>query len=848
MEEPRAISQEGAAAGEERFRALFQYSPDVILVFDRDGIITDVNAAIARLGTVSRERMIGRHFGYLSTPEERERNQQYFERVIAGETCYFETFARTRGERPLSVSLTVVPLCTAAAVTGAFAIVRDVTFERDAARMIREQGRALIESEVRLRSLFANFPDGVVALDRDGTIADANDACLRIGDFPRERVVGAHFGDFTISSERDAVFARFERVLAGESLTFDLHSFRIDGGALELFATLIPQREGDEVVGAYAVIQDVTDQRIAERRAANAVQRLRDLYDIAASSEYSHARLHATLELGCGAFGLDAGAIVECGADTVMESRYAVADRPPVADETLFDLARRAMDDPASAAIVLDRNGLGIKIVVNGEPFGAIVFATTGERATAFEDTDADLLGLIATLLGSAIDRRRARAHLRALAYYDSLTGLPNRVSVHERLREALEVAQSRMERVGVLVLDLDRFKDVNETLGHARGDLLLKQVAERLKREMWQRSTVARMGGDEFVLIVPDCGEIESVRDVADRVLAILSEPFALDEYEQFVSASIGIALYPEHGSDDQTLVKNADIAMYRAKDRGRNTSFVYNSSLEAPIHMRLSQERLLRRALDVGEFEVFYQPQIDLRTGVIVSVEALVRWNHPKSGLIEPAHFIPSAEISGLIVPLGDWVLATAAKQVQLWQGALGPLRLAVNLSPKQFHQRDLRARVIDSILAAGLDPHALEFEITESAAMSDADSTVTIVRDLKNAGIRFAVDDFGTGYSSLGYLRRFDIDVLKIDRSFVSGIGVQPSDETIVRTVLAMAHSLGLEVVAEGVETEAQMAFLRQHECDLVQGHVIAPALPAKKLEALLLERRGAAAPAG
>jgi len=286
----------------------------------------------------------------------------------------------------------------------------------------------------------------------------------------------------------------------------------------------------------------------------------------------------------------------------------------------------------------------------------------------------------------------------------------------------------------------------------------------------------------------------------------------------------------------------------MYRAKDRGRNTSFVYNSSLEAPIHMRLSQERLLRRALDVGEFEVFYQPQIDLRNGAIVSVEALVRWNHPKSGLIEPAHFIPSAEISGLIVPLGDWVLATAAKQVHSWQASLGPLRLAVNLSPKQFHQRDLRARVIDSILAAGLDPRSLELEITESAAMSDADSTVAIVRDLKNAGIRFAVDDFGTGYSSLGYLRRFDIDVLKIDRSFVTGIGVQPSDETIVRTVLAMAHSLGLEVVAEGVETEAQLAFLRQHECDLVQGHVVAPALPAKKLEALLRERRGAVASAG
>ncbi len=816
-------------------------------MFDRNGVITDVNAAIARLGN-DRRHLIGRHFSTLATLEERERNQHYFERAIAGETLFYDTLARTRTERPLSVSLTVVPLYAGAEVTGAFAIVRDVTFERDAARRIREQGRALIESDRRLRSLFANFPDGVLGLDREGVINEVNDACLRIGDFPRDRVIGSHFGDFTISSERDAVFSRFERSLAGETLTYDLHSFRVDGSPIELCCTLIPQREGDEVVGVYAIVQDVTHQRGAERRAAAAVQRLRDLYDIAASSEYSHARLHATLELGCTAFGLDAGAIVECGPDTTMESRYAVPDHAAVDDDALYALARRAMDDPGPTAIVLDRSGVGIKIVVNGEPFGAIVFATAGERAPVFEETDADLLGLIATLLGSAIDRRRARAHLRALAYYDTLTGLPNRVSVHERLREAIEVAQSRLERIAVLVLDLDRFKDVNDTLGHGRGDLLLKLVAERLKREMWQRATVARMGGDEFVLIVPDCGEIENVRDVADRVLAILAEPFALDEYEQYVSASIGIAIYPEHGSDDQALVKNADIAMYRAKDRGRNTSFVYNSSLEAPIHMRLSQERLLRRALDLGEFEVFYQPQIDLRSGAIVSVEALVRWNHPKSGLIEPAHFIPSAEISGLIVPLGDWVLATAARQVREWQSSLGPLRLAVNLSPKQFHQRDLRARVIQSIADAGLDPFSLELEITESAAMSDADSTVAIVRDLKNVGIRFAVDDFGTGYSSLGYLRRFDIDVLKIDRSFVSGIGVQPSDETIVRTVLAMAHSLGLEVVAEGVETEAQVTFLRLHDCDLVQGHVVAPALPAGKLERLLRERRGAAAPTG
>ena len=330
-------------------------------------------------------------------------------------------------------------------------------------------------------------------------------------------------------------------------------------------------------------------------------------------------------------------------------------------------------------------------------------------------------------------------------------------------------------------------------------------------------------------------------VREIAEQIIATVTEPFALDEYEQFISASIGISMYPEDGRDDQTLIKNADIAMYRAKDRGRNGYYFYNATLEAPIHMRLSQEKLLRRALELNEFLVYYQPQLDLRTGKIVSVEALVRWNHPKSGLIEPSHFIPSAEISGLIVPLGDWVLATAAKQLQTWQSKLGPLRLAVNLSARQFHHRDLRARVLSALVASQFDPTLLEVEITESVAMSDAGQTVTIVRDLKESGVRIAVDDFGTGYSSLAYLRRFSLDVLKIDGSFVIGVGHEAFDETIVKTIIGMAHSLGLEVVAEGVETELQLAFLEANRCDIVQGYALSKPMPAGEFEEYFMRTR-------
>jgi len=455
---------------------------------------------------------------------------------------------------------------------------------------------------------------------------------------------------------------------------------------------------------------------------------------------------------------------------------------------------------------------------------------------------------LIATLIAGTIDRSRQRARLRAMAYFDALSGLPNRVFLAEKLRDAIEVAQSRLGRVAVLFLDLDRFKDVNDTLGHARGDRLLQMVAQRLVKELGDDATIARMGGDEFVVLLTDCRDADHVRDVGERILGIISEPFLLDEYEQYISTSIGIAVYPEDGRDDQTLIKNADIAMYRAKDRGRNGYYFYNPTLEAPIHMRLSQEKLLRRALEYDQFVVYYQPQLDVRTGDIISVEALLRWNHPKSGLIEPSHFIPSAEMSGLIVPLGDWVLETAAKQVERWHRELAPVRLAVNLSARQFHQRDLRKRVLQAIENAHFDPSFLEVEITESVAMSDAAQTVGIVRDLKAAGIRIAVDDFGTGYSSLAYLRRFALDVLKIDGSFVIGVGHEVFDETIVKTVIGMAHSLGLEVVAEGVETLSQLAFLTEHSCDIVQGYAVAPPLPAAEFEDFLRRRREASAASG
>ncbi len=842
-------AQAALADSEERFRSLFEYNPDIVIFFSPDGRVVDTNGAISRFGNVPRENLIGMHFSVFLDPDEAPKHEQYLKRAMAGETLHYDARAHALDGSELQVAITTVPVYREGKIDGVFSIIRDETDRRAAQAHIERQERALADNEARLRSLFEFNPDGVLAITPDGTIVDVNEACLKLGNFPREAVIGEPFHRFLPPHEVERIDRAFKRALLGEQVSLTMESFRIDGAPLELEATLLPQFSGGELVGVYSILQDVTERRIAERRAEMQSRRIRNLYFISASGDYPDVRMRASLEMGCQAFELTVGAVVEhTESETRIEAVYRDPNSESVSDEEILAMAARACALGGSPLPVLFDNGVALRIDVSGDPYGALVFATPPGSNRDLSSTDGDLLGLIAMLIAGTIDRTRQRARLRAMAYYDTLTGLANRTFLAEKLRDAIEVAQSRMSRVAVLFFDLDRFKDVNDTLGHARGDRLLQLVAERLANELDDHATIARMGGDEFVILLTDCRDADHARDVAESVIAAISDPFPLDEYEQFISTSIGIAIYPEDGRDDQTLIKNADIAMYRAKDRGRNGYYFYNPTLEAPIHMRLSQEKLLRRALELGEFVVYYQPQLDLRTGEVVSVEALVRWNHAKSGLIEPSHFIPSAELSGLIVPLGDWVLSTAAKQVRDWQTTLGPMRLAVNLSGRQFHQRDLRHRVLQRLEEAQLDPALLEVEITESVAMSDAAQTVGIVRDLKASGIRIAVDDFGTGYSSLAYLRRFALDVLKIDGSFVIGVGHESFDETIVKTVIGMAHSLGLEVVAEGVETRDQLTFLTDHACDIVQGYAISPALPADEFERFIARRREKQAASG
>lgn len=466
---------------------------------------------------------------------------------------------------------------------------------------------------------------------------------------------------------------------------------------------------------------------------------------------------------------------------------------------------------------------------------GSLMWATLSASLVHGADGQPLILGMIEDIT----QRKQSEETIRQMAYYDALTNLPNRLLFHDRLQQAIIRARRTEGGAALLFLDLDRFKIINDTLGHHIGDLLLQAAAQRLLACVREGDTVARMGGDEFTIILPGVAHGADAADVAQRIVAELATPFQLNGHELFITPSIGISLFPTDGDDPETLFKHADTAMYRAKDRSRNTYQFYDSTMNALAYKQLELEQHLRRALERQEFEVFYQARVDAVSRRINGVEALVRWRHPERGLISPAEFIPVAEETGLIVPIGEWVLRAACTQNKAWQmQGLPRIRVAVNLSARQFQQPDLAERVAQILTETQLDPRDLELEITESMTMVHAERTMIVLGALKHMGVHLAMDDFGTGYSSLGYLKQFPIDTLKIDKSFVQNLTSDPNDAAIAEAVIALAHSLNLSVTAEGVETEDQLGFLRRHQCDEVQGYLIGRPVPATIFEQSLV----------
>jgi diguanylate cyclase (GGDEF)-like protein len=450
-------------------------------------------------------------------------------------------------------------------------------------------------------------------------------------------------------------------------------------------------------------------------------------------------------------------------------------------------------------------------------------------------------LGMVVCLLEE--ERRtavRASVQIEHLAYYDGLTALPNRELFIDRLSLALVQAHRDGKKLAVLFLDLDRFKLINDSLGHSVGDELLRGMGKRVHEAVREGDTLARLGGDEFTLLLPGIHSAAEAARISQKLLESVRQPFQLHGRELFVTTSIGISIYPEDGVDAESLIRSADVAMYRAKEQGRDRFQLYAPAMNAQAVERMGLEHGLRQALAQDQLIIHYQPIIEVASGRIHGTEALLRWRHPDLGLVPPDDFIELAELTGLITPMGPWILEEACSRTRAWQrGTRFYFSIAVNLSARQFQEPNLVSQVKRALRATGLEARFLELEITESVAMQSAESTLRTLTELKGLGVRISIDDFGTGYSSLAYLKRFPIDTLKIDQSFVSDIGTDADDSAIASAVIAMAHGLGLRVVAEGVEREEQLEFLRRQRCDHYQGYLFSRPLGADEFGAMLRE---------
>jgi diguanylate cyclase (GGDEF)-like protein len=553
---------------------------------------------------------------------------------------------------------------------------------------------------------------------------------------------------------------------------------RKDGSEVWLDLTVAPVNSPDGVRQYdVAVIEDITARKQAEARRA------------------AHGRYQEALA----AFG---------------QAALAMRDASELTDEALRTV-RRALDTEEVAYA-------GGALRVNG----------------ALCDEAQSFLATAGSLLSTGLQRIESEMRVSFLAQFDPLTGLPNRALLADRFSQMILQAGRRGAMLGVLFVDLDDFKLVNDTLGRAGGDELLREAARRLQSAVRPGDTLARVSGDEFALVLADLARQEDAALVAEKLLERLAEPFILSGQETFVTASVGIAAYPADGGDAESLLGAADAAMVRAKQSGRNAYHFFTAAITQRTRARAQVALELRRAMERNEFDLAYQPKIDLASGAPCGAEALLRWNHPQRGVILPAEFVPVLEETGLIVPVGEWVLRRACEDLKAWQAAgLKVLPVAVNLSARQFRQQQLDARIRSLVRNAGVDPRLIELEITESQLMQDPDHAIRVMQALREVGIRIAIDDFGTGYSSLAYLTRFPVAALKIDRSFVADALSDAADAAIVRTIIEMAHTLSFTVVAEGVETEAQRAFLRQFGCEQGQGFLFAEPMAAAEFGALI-----------
>jgi diguanylate cyclase (GGDEF)-like protein/PAS domain S-box-containing protein len=811
-------------ASEARYRALFETSSQAFFVM-KEGVILDCNSRALDMFACSEEQVLGfppdqfiptsQPAGFDSLPRARER----FAKALNGAPQQFEVRLQ-RLDKTLFDAEMELSTFTAGDEKHVLGVVQDITRRKAALQ-------ALEDSEQRFRALAHNAPDIIYTLDSAGMFTYINPAWQRIlGHSPKE-VLGRYFVDFVEPDAAKRYRKIFKLIRDGRQTFVDLDGKLVakNGTLRDFLLSGSPNVDEDgDVVGMVGLFRDITERNMALRL-------LRD-------SEKRHRT------------------VLESAPDPVMVcNRAGKVTYINPAFTRVFGWKLDELSGGEIAFVPPDRRNETHELmdkVLRGETISGIETKRIGKDGTevdvslsgaAFLDAQGRTLGMVLTLQ-DVTDRKRTQEQLRYVAYHDLLTGLPNRKSFYEAIDQAMLQAcrlphdqRHTAQRLwALLFLDLDRFKTINDSLGHDVGDNILQTVASRIKNCLRSSDKIFRLGGDEFTVMLNELSRDIDAARVAEKILDAVAKPIPWKGSDLYLTASIGISVCPNDGTEVEAIVRNADMAMYAAKNENNSYNF-YTEEMNAKAQARMRLETSLRRAVQNNELVLYYQPMVDSKHR-IQGMEALLRWLHPEIGLVPPAQFISVAEETGAIVPIGRWVLEEACRQAKAWQdGGYDDLYVAVNLSARQFRQPDLVDEVLGILERTGLKPHHLKLEVTESSVMENPEDAIAKMETLSERGIRFSIDDFGTGYSSLSHLKRFPVDTLKIDRSFVAESTENQGDQEIIRTILAMAASLNMKAVAEGVETREQRDFLCHEGCRIMQGFYFGPPLPEKDFEGLL-----------
>jgi len=774
-----------------------QQTADIILITDRAGVIEYVNPAFEDTTGYARCEAIGKKPSLVKSGAHPPEFYRRLWNTILGGEVYRDVLVNRKKDGSLYYEdICITPLKDDAGRTTHFISTgKDITDRRRAEEALRE-------SETRFRRFSEIALEGIAMLE-NGKIFDANPRFAEMFGYELPEIIGKTAHELTAPESR-AIVDR--HISMSDEAPYEAMVLHKDGTAfpVEIFARMVPYQGR---IVRVSVLRDITERRQAEDALRESERKFRTLFETANDAiflmqgeKFVDCNLRTLKMFGCQRHEIIGHTPIEFSPEYQPDGR-------PSKEKALEKINAAFGGDPQFFEwqhIHLDKTPFNAEVSLN-------VIEVGGER-------------YLQAIVRDITERMQAQQHLQFLAHHDALTSLPNRALFIERLNHALTRAHWTKRSLAVLFLDMDRFKNINDTLGHNIGDSALNVIAQRLLSCVREGDTVARLGGDEFTVLLEDIATADDVPAVAEKIIDVLSRPFMTEGREFVITASVGISLYPNDGEDSVRLLRHADTAMYRAKEQGRNKYQFYSAEMGAKALEKFTLETNLRHALEHGEFMLHYQPQVSLSTGRIMGVEALLRWRHPELGMIFPSQFLSVAEETGLMNSIDEWVLRTACTQAQVWQSVRHlPLTIIVNLSGRTFSEPRLVEIVARTLETTGLAPGLLELEITENVVMQNAPATVETLEALSRMGVKLAIDDFGTGYSSLSYLKRFPLDTLKIDQSFVSDITTDEDDSAIVTAIIAMGKSLQLRVVAEGVETKGQLTFLREQGCDGMQGYL-------------------------